>query len=71
MKLTIREEKTGTVELYLEKTENGVFLCAKTGDGSRAPSVLLIFHEDGKVERPEGANIGDFKFDTDGRLIIE
>ena len=71
MKLAIREEKVEVpVRLYLEKTRDG-FVILYADDGTSVRKALLTFYGDGRVKRVESANIGDFRFDTDGRLIIE
>ncbi|NTU49581.1 MAG: hypothetical protein HGA87_01560 [Desulfobulbaceae bacterium] len=72
MRLTIEEEKTEPqVRMYLEKAPAGyVVLCAKLV-GTSERKALLTFHENGTVRRSTNATIGDYKFDGDGRLIIE
>lgn len=70
MKLIIEEEKTEVpVLLYLKEHSSYITLCAKKG--TNEDKMLLQFYEDGRVKRRSLANIGDFKFDSDGKLIIE
>lgn len=70
MKLILEQEVECTnVHMVLKKTEDGMTLFAKTHeDGTVA---LLHFSNSGTVMRVPRAQIGDFKVDDRGRLIIE
>ena len=70
MKLQIvNSSKDTTITLELKETGPGnIVLEASNSKSSR---VLLQFFADGSVTRTSYANIGDFKFDSDGRIEIE
>ena len=67
MKLIIKEEEL-SIKLYFEERGNYVVLYAKQGLNKKA---LMEFYNNGSVKRSNFANIGDFKFDNEGKLIIE
>lgn len=69
MKLTIEDKKPEKIlRLYLEERSDGVSLFAHDGQLYR---VLLYFSNDGTVKRVSNAEIGDFKFDIRGKIIID
>lgn len=69
MKLTIEDDKTETtVRFWVEKHGELVLLMATDGGIHKA---LIKFLGDGRAIRIGSANVGDFNFDKQGRLIIE
>tara|TARA_S200002703_G_scaffold33932_2_gene29365 strand:- start:444 stop:653 length:210 start_codon:yes stop_codon:yes gene_type:complete len=69
MKLIIDDEQEDkVVKLSLVHFGDAIDLCAEH-DGSRKR--LITFYNDGCVSRRVNADIGDFKFDDEGRLVIE
>lgn len=70
MRLILEDEKTeAAVKLYLFGCEDSVDLMAVDSSGKR--KCLITFRNRGKVYTHHNAEIGDFKFDKGGRLIIE
>jgi hypothetical protein len=73
MKLTIQDEKEkekeSEVRLRLSQS-GGCAIVLQATDEKGTTKTLLMFDKFGIVSALGGANIGEFKFDTKGRLII-
>ncbi len=76
MKLVVESEYLGEsrIELKLSSNKSGsIDLIATECCGNKKidSKVLLTFRAHGEIERNYAAQIGDFKFDVDGKIRIK